>query len=446
MLIPPQDLGLSQTIPAQMAGTLACQSLLVIQKPNALKNRPTFNVIQKPAVMTHEPDLTQQASSASLERLSKSHVVLLNNYITPHHLPVYEALQKRVGKLTVLLSTPMEPNRTWKPNWGSLDVRIQKNITLTRRLKHSYGFQDNNFIHIPYDTLGQLKTINADVIVSYEMGFRTLLSQYNSWRRKIPLVMVCNISQHTENQVIFSRRILRSIVKRFASTVTYNGPSCRQYLEETLQIDPKRLYHVPYASDPAKHYRGPTTRTPAFAHRLLYTSHLNDRKGITPFLEALSRWCDDNPHRNVEFNVAGTGPLRDKLESASRPSNLSVTFHGDCDSEKLANLYRDSGLFVFTTFADEWGMVAEEAWMAGLPVLGSKFAQSFEALVQEGENGWMFQPTSIDQMYNKIDQAMNTTYARLEEMRIRCRETVINRTPESAAQKFAHAIAAAFEV
>ena len=39
------------------------------------------------------------------------HVVILNNYVRVHHAVSYVELAKRVRKLTVLLSVPMEPNK-----------------------------------------------------------------------------------------------------------------------------------------------------------------------------------------------------------------------------------------------------------------------------------------------------------------------------------------------
>lgn len=377
-----------------------------------------------------------------MKPIENTNVVMLNNYITPHHKPIYEALSKRVGHLTMLLSTPMESNRNWQPDWGDLDVRVQKNFTYTRHAKHSHGFKDANYIHIPYDTLSQIRALKPDVLVSYEMGFRTLFSSWSRWTHRIPMVMVVNVSRHTENKVIRSRRILRSLVKRFADVITYNGPSCKSYLQEEMKVPEERLFHVPYATDPGKHYTGQLLRGPEKAYHLLYSGQLSERKGVLPFSTTLVRWAEDNPHRQVKFSVAGDGPLRSEMESLELPENMEMVLHGHCGPDQLLQLYRDSGLYTFPTLADEWGMVSEEAWMAGLPVLGSEFAQSVEALCQEGENGWMFQPTDEQQMYQKIDQAMNTPIDRLNEMRQLCRDSVMHRTPDYAADKFVEAIEA----
>ena len=71
----------------------------------------------------------QQAGNGEEIPLAKldAHVVLLNNYVRPHHVAAYTELAKRVRALTVLLSVPMEPDRNWQPQWEGLDVRVQKN-------------------------------------------------------------------------------------------------------------------------------------------------------------------------------------------------------------------------------------------------------------------------------------------------------------------------------
>ena len=89
-------------------------------------------------------------------RCIDAHVVILNNYIRKHHVDSYRELAKRVRKLTVLLSTPMEPDREWDTQLSDLDVRVQKNLMFTTSWKHSTGFREPNYIHIPVDTMSQL--------------------------------------------------------------------------------------------------------------------------------------------------------------------------------------------------------------------------------------------------------------------------------------------------
>jgi len=96
-----------------------------------------------------------------------AHVVILNNYIRKHHVDSYRELAKRVRKLTVLLSTPMEPDRDWDPQWDDLDVRVQKNWMFTTSWKHSAGFKEacvllrNGNANVALELVSQVSSFGA---------------------------------------------------------------------------------------------------------------------------------------------------------------------------------------------------------------------------------------------------------------------------------------------
>ena len=369
-----------------------------------------------------------------------AHVVILVNYVRKHHVDSYRALAKRVRKLTVLLSTPMEPDRDWDPQWDDLDVRVQKNWMFTTSWKHSAGFKEANFIHIPVDTNSQLKELNPDIVFSYEMGMRTLLS---SWFRRfhptVPLVMVGNMSEFIERERGVFRRALRWMIRKGVDYFTYNGPSCKRYLE-SLSIPNEKMFHVPYCIDTDSVYEGPRQAAPEAATvRLLYCGALSQRKGIVEFAEALSHWCQLHPDRQIELEIAGSGELESEI-LAHRRSNLGIVMLGNCDSLQLRDAYQRANICAFPSFADEWGLVPVEAMASGLPVLGSVFAQSVEAVVQDGVNGWAFQTSNREWMLESISQALSCDHQRLAQMGELARESVSHISAETTARKFSEVV------
>ena len=101
-------------------------------------------------------------------------VSLFTNIIPAYYLPVFEHLRELVGGIRIFVSTPMEPNRNWKPEWGDLPVTVQKCWTYTSYWRHEQGFSDKTWQHIPYDTLPLLIRHRPDVVISIQLGFRTL--------------------------------------------------------------------------------------------------------------------------------------------------------------------------------------------------------------------------------------------------------------------------------
>ncbi len=363
------------------------------------------------------------------------HAVILNNYIRQHHVDSYLELAKRVRRLTILLSVEMEPDRDWDAQWSGLDVRVQKNWMFTTQWKHSAGFKESNFIHIPIDTSGQLKELKPDIIFSYEMGMRTLLSGwFRRFNRDTPLVMVGNMSQAIEQERGFLRRMLRKLICKSVDFFTYNGPSCKRYLQ-SLKIAEDRLFHVPYCIDETAVYQGPRKMPATSVRRMLYCGAISQRKGVVDFARALKQWCESNPDSSIEFSIAGSGELVDEVKACGT-ENLSFQFLGNCDTDALRDAYRATDICVYPSFADEWGLVPIEAMASGVPVLGSILAQSVESVVDYGRNGWSFDPTQVEQMVKAIDDAMGCTPEELVAMGAICRDSVEHISAAATADSF----------
>jgi glycosyltransferase involved in cell wall biosynthesis len=90
--------------------------------------------------------------------------------------------------------------------------------------------------------------------------------------------------------------------------------------------------------------------------------------------------------------------------------------------------------------ADEWGLVVNEALAAGVPVLGSAYAQAVEELVEEGRTGWIFRPDHEDELYAALERFFAATESELNEMRVLARAKVIDLTPDAVVGPLVDAI------
>ncbi|QDT08918.1 glycosyltransferase family 4 protein [Planctomycetes bacterium K23_9] len=375
----------------------------------------------------------------SVPALRDAHVVVLTNYLRRHHSLVLQEVTKQVGKLTILLSTDMEPDRAWQADWGDLNVRIQKNKMITARWKHSSGFNEPNFIHIPTDTVKTLKELKPDIVFSYEMGMRTVLSSlYRLTHRKVPLVMVGNMADHIENERGMLRRLTRRFIKSRVDYATYNGPSCKRYLE-SIGFAEERLFHFPYCIDHETTYGGAQTFSDDGHRRLFYCGVISDRKGILPFTQLLADYLSKNDHTRVTLAIAGDGPLADQVK-ALQSDRLEIDLLGHCNSEQLSAANQAADICVFPTLGDEWGLVPIEAMASGLPVLGSVLAQSVEAKVIEGKNGWRFDPLDDESIMRSIDTALRTSQVKLAAMSDAARTTAADATPANSADCFCNVV------
>lgn len=367
-------------------------------------------------------------------------VVLLTNFIPPYRLPLYKAVASRVSELEVLISTPMEANRNWQPNWEGLNVTIQRNITLNRTWRHPHGFSEPVYIHIPYDTIEQLYRHKPDVIISGEMGLRTVQSLiYRKLNPKSRLIMWGTVSEYSEEGRGKLREKLRRWLLPQADAMLVNGNSGARYVRK-FGVPDEKIFFAPYTTEISPFATVPLTREEKEAYRLLYVGQLVERKGIELFMATVREWGSKHPNKQLELWLVGDGPLRTTIQEFPLPPNVSLRLLGSVPYAELPQCYQQAGIFVFPTLADEWGLVVNEAMAAGLPVLGSLYSQSVEELVREGETGWTFRPDRLDEMLAALEGAMDTSVAVLDKMRVKARLRSKDITPELVSDRFLDAI------
>jgi glycosyltransferase involved in cell wall biosynthesis len=95
--------------------------------------------------------------------------------------------------------------------------------------------------------------------------------------------------------------------------------------------------------------------------------------------------------RKIKILFVGSGSQLDHVRQAvcARSDLLEAHFHGFAAQEELPDLYRSASIFLFPTVAGVWGVVANEACAAGLPVLVTPHAGVAGELVLDGQNGFV---------------------------------------------------------
>jgi glycosyltransferase involved in cell wall biosynthesis len=385
---------------------------------------------------------------ASLNRIVRvdASVVFLTHYIPLYQVRVFEELAKRVKKFQVLLSTPIEPNRNFEIDWGKLDVTVQKNLSFRRRWKHRAGFTDDLFVHVPFDTVGQLKRIRPDVVMSHELGARSIAAAAYRYRHPLSRLLLCTyMSEHTEQGRGWLRNTVRRRLLHRADGVTYNGPSCKRYLSR-LGVPNDRLFHLPYAADDrvysslGKHQGHVTGSQSEIGNRFICVGQLTERKGVLPLVRQLAEYSRVRPNLPLQLTLVGQGPLRDALLQVMRPEHFHLEIIEQCSPSELFSLYQQHGCAIHPTLADEWLMVVNESLHAGLPVIGSLYAQAVETMIHNGENGWVFDPLCPGELEQRLDEYFGLSNQQWLTMRMKARASIENRTPVWAAECAVEAI------
>ena len=302
-------------------------------------------------------------------------VALLQNFVAPYRVPLYERLRDCGAELRVFVSTRMESDRSWEVDWGTLNVVVQKNMTLRRSQPDVRGFARTIQIHFPYDTIPLLWRYRPDVVISVELGLRTLqVAIYKMLRPSTRLLIWCKLSEHSERSWGRMRLALRRFLLARADAVLVNGESGARYIA-SFGVPDHMIVRLNQPVVVALFARATRERPETARTRMLCCGMLSSRKGVLPFLKELDVWARAHPDEQLELWWLGDGELRDELHQFPCAPNLSQRFLGAVPYAELPDWYSQADILVFPSLLDEWGLVVNEAMASGLPVLGSIYAQ-----------------------------------------------------------------------
>ena len=237
-----------------------------------------------------------------------------------------EALAERVGDLRVWLSTPMEANRSWRPQWGRLQVEVQRSVTIEHLSRHPHGYREWQIVHLPMTPyLGCARRgRTSSCLVS--SGARTVQAALYCLLSSTPLVVWVTVSESSEKGRGLVRRLLRRVLLPRADVVIVNGQSGQRYVR-TLGARSRRIVTVPQTSHPG-HIAIPEKPVRRVPRHLLYVGQLIERKGIVPFVAALGRWGRRHPDEQVTLEIVGEGPDSAHLAALGLPDNVALRCSG----------------------------------------------------------------------------------------------------------------------
>lgn len=115
-------------------------------------------------------------------------------------------------------------------------------------------------------------------------------------------------------------------------------------------------------------------------------------------------WKIIEKHRpDYKLAIIGDGPEFVGLNELTLKLGLkTVVFLGAVNNSDIPTYFNNSVAFVLPSLSESWGLVVNEAMAAGLPILISNKINASNALLQEGVNGYGFEPSDIENIAEKI--------------------------------------------
>ncbi len=140
---------------------------------------------------------------------------------------------------------------------------------------------------------------------------------------------------------------------------------------------------------------------------LLYFGRISEEKGIPVLMEAMKHL----PH--VKLKIIGKGPLLDQLKKESIPN---IEFLGFKSGKELHSYVKKAKFIVVPSVCFENNtMVIPEAYTLGTPAIASRIG-GIPEFVEEGKNGYLFEPRSVQQLKEAIEKALRLSDGEYKEM------------------------------
>ena len=178
-------------------------------------------------------------------------------------------------------------------------------------------------------------------------------------------------------------------------------------------------------------------------HYFLFVGRFDEKKNIFRLLEAYAHYLTLAPAPPWHLVLCGSGPLEQALRDKAREFKLpQAHFAGFHQIDTLPLYYGLARcLVVPSSHNEQWGLVVNEAMALGLPVLVSRACGCVPDLVQEGVNGYTFDPYDVEGLA-RLMLMMSSETIDLKAMGEASRRIIARWSPKTFAQHLLQAVEA----
>lgn len=303
-------------------------------------------------------------------------VAIVTNIPAPYRLPVYAALAAAPDiELRVIFCSGREPDRAW----DLAEFRFDHEY-----LKERYASWSGRFVHFNPDAWSALARCRPDVVVT--TGFNPTHLVAYAWARRhgAQHVAMTDGTRRSEATLTSLHRALRRHV--YARTAAFVGASEGSFdLYRSYGVRPSAMFKSHLCANNDDFARSPDRARDV---DLLFCGRFVELKQPL-FALGVAAATARRLGRRVRMLFVGSGELEGELSAAAAQcaGDVETEFAGFARQSELPAHYARARLLLFPTLGDTWGVVANEACAAGVPVLTCEAAGVAGELVRDGESG-----------------------------------------------------------
>lgn len=324
---------------------------------------------------------------------------IINMNLGPHHVARLEALAKVAPGMHAVEVGAAQERYPWRAKREGLGPLVQ---TL---------FPDRTCERISAPVqCGAIRTAlsRIDPSVIIVAGYREpVMDAATSWARKhtVPVVLLFVSTWQDKPRVWWRERLKRAFIRRYAA-VAATGQRAEDYAR-SLGVKQERIVKIGNVVDNA-HFEicSEAIRRDDSKHReqfelpdryFVTVSRLSPEKNLRVLVQAFLEYrrCGGL----WDLVIVGSGPQEKELRlMLSRQDVQAVHLVPWASYEELPRYYALASCSVLPSVSEPWGLVVNEAMACSLPVLVSRNCGCFPELCRPGENGYVFDPNSVEEL------------------------------------------------
>jgi len=195
-----------------------------------------------------------------------------------------------------------------------------------------------------------------------------------------------------------------------AEAVTTPTRKAANFLEEYTHLTD---VHAISCGIDAHHY------TPVFdvnaPNHIVFVGRVTGEKKIDVLIRAVKALP---PELSATLEIVGSGDLLNHHKHLVHQLGMDkqVTFTGYVTDEQLRTALARAKVFAMPSIAELQSIATMEAMATGLPVVGAD-AMALPHLIHDGENGFLFEPNSVDDLRDKLQRVLTMDWNELETMK-----------------------------
>lgn len=283
------------------------------------------------------------------------------------------------------------------------------------RETHSMKIKDETYHAIPL-SLGLLtiiRKIKPDVLITEGFFQWTPFVQLYGWFFRVPVFVGYERTLYTERHNSRFKTFLRKLQDKSIAGYLVNGIETKKYLL-SLGISEEKIFVGGMSADST----GLRTSIKKWAIEekqsfkskyissnngliFLFTGQMILRKGVNYLLNAWVKHTQLYPDDKLVLVGGGVFLERWKKEYSEYSS---IIFEGTVAYDEIYKYYAIADVYILPTIEDNWSLVVPEAMACGLPVATSIYNGCHVELIQDGENGFVFDTYNQESITNVLEK------------------------------------------